>query len=324
MLARDLINLNPLPSNSDMQIASPSVAVCLAAFNGVRWLPEQLYSILSQKNVRVTLFVSVDKSSDRTEDWIDKRSLNDPRIIVLPHGRKFGGAAKNFFRLLSDLDFSEFDYVSFADQDDIWLNDKLSHAHEILKITSASGYSSNVTAFWPDGRLVLIEKSQPQQKWDFLFEAAGPGCTYVMRKDLACAVQAVVRSRWDEVQEVGLHDWFTYAFARANGYRWVIDDIPGMLYRQHENNQVGANAGWRAFVHRADKVLSGWGLAQSALIARLVGIGDDPFVLRWAGGDRLGLLYLALNAGQCRRRVRDKSIFGLSCLLLSVTRRGRR
>jgi rhamnosyltransferase len=304
--------------------ALPKFAVCLAAFNGVRWLPEQLASIMAQTGVSITVIVSVDRSADGTEAWFHQRALVDNRIVLLQHGERFGGGSRNFFRIMREADFSKFDYVSFSDQDDIWLPNKLSHAHELLLSTGADAYSSNVIAFWPGGREVLIEKSQRQVRWDFLFEAAGPGCTYVMRKELACAIQDVVRSRWDEVQEVGLHDWFAYAFARANGYRWVIDDGPGMLYRQHENNQVGVNAGWRAFVHRADKVLSGWGLAQSALIARLVGLNDDPFVLRWAGGGRLGLLYLALHAGQCRRRVRDKFIFALSCLVLSVTWRSRR
>jgi rhamnosyltransferase len=301
--------------------SKPKFSVLLAAFNGKEFLDEQSKSVLSQLGVNVTLFTSIDQSIDGTEAWFDRLAVHDSRVIGLPHGEQFGGAARNFFRLIREVDFSGFDYVSFADQDDIWLPNKLSRAHEVLSSTGADAYSSNVTAFWPDGRMLLIDKSQPQVQWDFLFEAAGPGCTYVMRKELACAIQDVVRSNWGEVQEVGLHDWFAYAFARANGYRWIIDDISGMFYRQHENNQVGVNSGWRAFVHRSAKVLSGWGLSQSALIARLVGLSDDPFVLRWSGGSRLGLLYLALHAGQCRRRLRDKFIFAFSCLVLSVTRR---
>lgn len=296
----------------------PRIAICLAAFNGISWLPEQLDSILMQTDVIATVFGSVDSSSDGSEIWMSQSAKMDSRIVVLPHGEYFGGAAKNFFRLLRDTDFSEFDYISFADQDDIWLPHKLARAHEVLSKTGADAYSSNVTAFWPDGRTALIEKSQPQQRWDFLFEAAGPGCTYVMRKELACALQAVVKNRWAEVQQVGLHDWFAYAFARANGYRWVIDDYAGMLYRQHANNQVGVNKGWRAWRHRARKVLGGWGLAQSALIADLVGLGDDAFVKRWSGGGRAGLLWLACHGGQCRRRGRDKLLFALSCLAMSV------
>lgn len=296
----------------------------MAAFNGIRWLEDQLDSILAQTGVAVTIFVSVDRSTDGTEEFFEARAKIDNRVVLLPHGGRFGGAARNFFRILRDVDLSGFDYVSFADQDDIWLPNKLSRAYNLLLSTGADAYSSNVMAFWPNGRKVLIKKSQQQVRWDFLFEAAGPGCTYVMSKDLACAIQDVLNRHWNEGQDVGLHDWFVYAFARANGYRWVIDNYAGMLYRQHENNQVGVNSGVRAFVHRARKVLSGWGLDQSALIARLVGLGQDPFVMRWSGGDRVGLLWLALHAGQCRRRVHDKIVFGLSCVALCIAGNRRR
>lgn len=290
----------------------------MVVYNGIRWLPEQLETILDQQDVDVTVFVSVDKSTDGSEGWMQHRADHDVRIKVLPNGVRFGGAAPNFFRILHEVDFSEFDYVCFADQDDVWMPDKLCRAHEMLLKTGAAAYSSNVIAFWPDGRKMLIKKSQKQVQWDFLFEAAGPGCTYVMRKELACAIKGVLKSRWVEVQQVGLHDWFVYAYARANGYRWVIDDHAGMLYRQHEKNQVGVNLGWQASLHRARKILNGWGLAQSALIAELVGLGNDPFVKPWSSGSRVGLLWLACHGWHCRRRLRDKLLFTLSCFAMCI------
>ncbi|PZO17836.1 MAG: glycosyl transferase [Burkholderiales bacterium] len=299
----------------------PKIAVCMAAFNGTPWLAEQLNSVFAQTGVLVSIFVSVDQSTDGTEEWFDQRAKDDSRIILLPHGKRFGGAARNFLRIIHEVDFSDFDYVCFADQDDIWMPGKLARAHEVISTLGVDAYSSNVIAFWPDGRKKLIWKSQTQTRWDFLFEAAGPGCTYVIRRELACAIQKLVRERWLDVQNVGLHDWFLYAFARANGYRWVIDSSNGMLYRQHASNQVGVNSGPAAFLHRMRKVLNGWGLRQSALIAELVGLRDNPFVRHWSGGDRLGLLWLAMHARQCRRRTRDKLVFALSCLALSMTRR---
>lgn len=296
----------------------PKVAVCLAAFNGLHWIAEQLDSILAQAYVDVTVFISVDQSTDGTEKWIDQRAVGDKRIIVLPHGQRFGGAARNFFRLLRDVDFSGFDYISFADQDDLWFTDKLKRAHEMLQRTGADGYSSNVTAFWSGGRELLINKSQPQKKWDFLFEAAGPGCTYVMRDALAGAMKVRLCEHWHKAQQVGLHDWFAYAFARANGYKWVIDSQPSMLYRQHAENQVGVNEGWRAFRHRSRKILSGWGFQQSACIAEVVGIGDDPFVASWTKGGRKGLVKLAFQANHCRRKLRDRILFAISCLACCV------
>ena len=296
----------------------PSFAVCLAAYNGMLYVVEQVESILSQTNVDVHVFISVDQSTDGTESLLAQWALSEARLTLLPVGQRFGGAGANFYRLLRDVNISDFDYVSFADQDDIWPPEKLWRAHQVISNAGSDAYSSNVTAFWPDKRQVLIEKSQAQVRWDFLFEAAGPGCTYVMRKELARAIQALLTRRWVDAQHVGLHDWFVYAFARANGYRWVIDDYAGMLYRQHEKNQVGVNRGWKALLHRARKIFSGWGLTQSALIADLVGLGDDPFVRRWSGGSRTGLLWLACHAWQCRRRLRDKLLFALSCLALCV------
>ncbi|WP_372826906.1 glycosyltransferase [Polaromonas sp.] len=303
---------------------TPAFAVCLAAFNGVRWLPEQLDSILAQQHVDVRVFVSVDASSDGTEDWMDQAAMREPRITVLPHGSHFGGAAPNFFRLLRDVDVSGFDYVALADQDDIWFVDKLIRAHQEILRSESDAYSSNVLAFWPSGRRVLIRKAQPQVRWDFLFEAAGPGCTYVIRTGLVQAVQALLHARSEEVQGLGLHDWFLYAFARAKGYRWVIDERAGMLYRQHRHNQVGVNAGWRASIHRVEKVLGGWALGQSVLTARLTGLSEDPFVNRWSDGRVMGLLWLALHAGQCRRRPRDRMIFALSCVALCFVGNRRR
>ena len=308
---------------TDCNLAMPKIAILLAAYNGMQWIEAQLHSILDQKNVSLKVFISVDLSTDGTLAWCRAMALRHACVEVLPPGERFGGAAPNFFRLIRDVDLSNFDYVGLADQDDVWLPDKLFRAHRMLSKTGADAYSSNVTAFWADGRQLLIRKSQKPVRWDFLFEAAGPGCTYVMRKDLACAFQAVIRRREFEVRRVGLHDWFVYAYARANGYRWVIDDHAGLLYRQHEENQVGVNIGWRASLHRARKILGGWGLSQSALIAELVGLGNDPFVRLWSNGSRVGLLSLLLHAWQCRRRLRDKVLFALSCaaLLMAGKRR---
>ena len=294
----------------------PKVAICLAAFNGKRWIAEQIDSIIAQSGVAVTIYISVDVSSDGTEDWVDAYANDDSRIIVLAHGKNFGGAARNFFRILHEVDFLDFDYVSFADQDDIWLPNKLLRAHEVISTTNADAYSSNVMAFWSNGSQVLIKKSQQQVKWDFLFEAAGPGCTYVFKKELIVRFQYLLNGHFDDVQKVSLHDWLLYAYARANGFHWVIDDRAEMLYRQHDKNQMGINMGLAAISNRFNKVMDGWLLTQSKQIASLVGLGECSFVKLWSDGSIIGLLKLALNAFQCRRRLRDKFAFSLLCLIL--------
>lgn len=301
-----------------MSAQVPRVAVCLAAYNGMLWLPAQIKSIQEQVDVDVAIFVSVDLSTDDTMAYALSLAQKNQYITVLPYGMRFGGAAGNFFRLLSDVDFSNFNYIAFADQDDIWYPDKMIRAVNMLQTHQSDGYSSNVTAFWDDGRRFIINKAQPQTKWDFLFESAGPGCTFVMRPGLVHAVKACIALNHHAISGVGLHDWFVYAFARANGFKWFIDDYSGLLYRQHAHNQVGVNRGLRAYFFRASKVLTGWGLNQSLLIARLIGLSGNPFVVKWAGGGAGGLLWLAFRARECRRRSRDQIFFAISCLVLAV------
>ena len=295
-------------------------AVLLAVFNGTPFLRDQLNSILQQKGVDVEIFVSVDSSADGSEEWVDQFALADPCIHVLPHGQIFGGAAPNFFRLMRDVSFDSFDYVCFADQDDIWLPQKLLRAAQTLggDESSFKAYSSNAIAFWEDGRAALIKKSQAQTRWDYLFEAAGPGCTYVLKTDLAKEIQHLVIRDQARINKIGLHDWFIYAYTRSKGYRWAIDDQAFIRYRQHSNNQVGMNSGLKAFMHRARKVSSGWALGQSVLIARIIGMENVPFVKRWILGKPWGLLCLSCSFWSCRRRVRDKFLFLLTCLFLAM------
>lgn len=300
------------------RIKIPSVLVLIAAYNGLRWLPEQVESILNQESVRVKLLISVDVSVDGTEQWVDEFALSDDRVTVLPHGMRFGGAAPNFFRLLREADLSDVDFVSLADQDDVWMPSKLNRAVEILHKTNADAYSSDAIALWLDGRQSHVRKSQAQVEWDFLFEAAGPGCTYVMRTALAKKLQIELRNHAEHSNQIELHDWFIYAYARTHQCCWVIDGQALILYRQHEHNQVGVNQGIEGFLYRYRKVQSGWAINQAILIADLIGVKNTVFVQRHLNKSRLGFLRLAFCARQCRRRLRDQFVFALMCLLLAI------
>ncbi|AVX90392.1 MULTISPECIES: glycosyltransferase [Pseudomonas] len=301
-----------------MPVRHPKVAVLLAAFNGMQWIKEQLASILEQTGVDVTVYISIDPSTDGTEAWCIEFAAIYPRAVVLPSAGSFGGASRNFFRLIRDVNFDKYDFVAFADQDDVWGRDKLQRACETLDAQNIDGYSSNVVAFWSSGKTHLIDKAQPQVAWDYLFEAAGPGCTYVLGHTLANELKAAVCADWDKVQEVSLHDWYCYAFARSNGFRWYTDPIPSMQYRQHESNQVGANIGINSLLMRYKSIHDGWWFSQVQLIAELVGKHEDPFVQPWFRFGRRQLMRLSFHAWKCRRRVRDKVFFFLICWATAI------
>lgn len=292
----------------------PKVAVLLAAYNGMEWIEQQLVSICAQDYVSVSVYISVDPSVDGTEAWCAEFARTNRNVHLLPQAGPYSGAARNFFRLIRDVDLSGYDYVSFADQDDIWYLDKLRRAVDTLHSGSYEGYSSNVIAFWSNGHRMLVDKAQPQVEWDYLFEAAGPGCTYVLKTELATAFKSLIVSEWEKVQEVALHDWFCYAFARSQGLRWFIDPVPGMDYRQHASNQVGVNSGFVSAITRLNRIMDGWWFTQIRLIASLLKI-TKPSIVKDCEVNRFWtVVKFTLAISKCRRRVRDRLALLVVCL----------
>ncbi|RZN98796.1 glycosyltransferase [Pseudomonas moorei] len=283
------------------------------------WIEQQINSILGQVSVDVTIYISIDPSTDGTEQWCASLCAINSNVVLLPSAGSYGGAGKNFYRLIRDVNFGEFDFIAFADQDDIWLQDKLKRATRFLQSGVCDAYSSNVTAFWPDGTTHVLNKAQPQVTWDYLFEAAGPGCTYVFSKRLASQLKRVLYDNWDVIQSITLHDWFCYGYARANGYQWFIDSEPGVLYRQHANNQVGANVGLKSLLSRFRVIKSGWWFQQIALMVEILDKSEDVFVKKWIKLGFFQLLYLATQAHRCRRRYRDKMLFVVICLVSAIS-----
>ena len=148
-------------SNEKGAIVNPNIAVLLAAYNGIEWVQEQIDSILDQINVNVDIYISVDYSNDGTYEICKSYANKKKSIHVLPYGDKFGGAAKNFFRLIKDVNIQEYDFIAFSDQDDIWDKRKLSRAVQSITKYSLSAVSSDVVAFWYNGKEKYI-KNQKQ------------------------------------------------------------------------------------------------------------------------------------------------------------------
>ena len=182
------------------------VAILLATHNGVRWIAEQVNSILEQQGVDIKLIISDDNSTDGTLEWLKAIAEIDDRVTLLCDRGILGSAGKNFYRLILEADISDCDYIALADQDDVWLKNKLRLQVKLLVKYKADGVSSNVVAFWPDGSRGLIYKSEPMRRLDFIFESAGPGCTFLISPWLVTQVKMVLSDLNGEAYKVVLHD----------------------------------------------------------------------------------------------------------------------
>lgn len=237
------------------------IIVLMATFNGGKYVRQQLHTILNQKDVDVLLIIRDDGSTDNTVNICNEIASEDNRVNVVDAVTPTGTPAGNFYKLLMylyEFGFNDFDYIAFADQDDIWMPEKLSAA--ITKIgNDGCAYSSNLMAFSEGGKRVwVVNKFGPQTEIDFIFQGASAGCTYVFKCDALDSIVETLKSIDFEIIKFISHDWLIYAIVRSMGKKWVMDDNSYIFYRQHQNNNYGDKKGWQLMLFKFSLVKSGW------------------------------------------------------------------
>lgn len=271
--------------NYEMSLLEPKfppsnslVAILMATYNGESYLSEQLESIAGQ-NTSWSLFASDDGSSDCTKTLLTSfaSQYSDHDIKIFDGPRR--GFAKNFLSLVCNPDIQA-DFYAYADQDDVWVADKLSRAVKWLEkipLQTPALYCSrtdyvdkdlNHIAFSPD-------YNRPAIFANALVQNIASGNTMVFNQ----AARKLIQDVGKEV-DIPLHDWWTYMLvAGANGIIY-FDRTPSVLYRQHQDNLWGMNAGWKANISRIKKLFEGrfqgWNERHiTALLAASSGLAVD-------------------------------------------------
>lgn len=103
------------------------ISVCIATYNGGKFIRQQLDSILKQLETDDEIIISDDSSSDMTLEII--KLYNDSRIKILA-GNTFRSP---IFNLENALKQAKGDYIFLADQDDIWDDNKIEITLSYLK-----------------------------------------------------------------------------------------------------------------------------------------------------------------------------------------------
>lgn len=95
------------------------ISICMATYNGERYIKEQIDSILPQLEETDEIIISDDGSTDKTIEIV--QSFSDPRVQIHFNSGKHGyvGNFENALRLSSG------DMIFLSDQDDIWEPNKI-------------------------------------------------------------------------------------------------------------------------------------------------------------------------------------------------------
>ena len=227
------------------------INIVMSTYNGEQFLAEQIDSIQQQTFKDWQLLIRDDGSSDQTPEIIKSFVAQDPRIIFInEHDCENLGVVKNFFTLIKH---DKADYYFFSDQDDVWLEDKLE-----TMLAVARQYPDQLPLLVYTDLCVVNQNLQVMNQSMIRSQShhANTELVQELTENTVTGGVAMINhalaEQWRTLDNIIMHDWYLALLAAAIG-KLVYIDQPGELYRQHDNNVLGA----RTFTKRLKTWLSG-------------------------------------------------------------------
>lgn len=231
------------------------VSICMATYQGVKYLDTQLDSILNQTFNNWHLYIRDDGSDDGTKNLIMKYVTNYPdKITDLSNIHGGGNSQKNFLTSLKWITENEkSDFYMLCDQDDFWLPTKIettisravNRSQPILVHTDLTVVDENLEticeSFMQYGRL----NPQKRDLAHLLVQNNVTGCTMLWNRQLNDLIN------YDEGDNILMHDWWIALVAAGHG-EVIFVPKQTMLYRQHKKNVVGAQrvGSWKYVINK--------------------------------------------------------------------------
>lgn len=206
------------------------ISVCIATYNGEKYIYEQLQSILCQLDEFDEVIVSDDGSTDRTIALVE--ALQDTRIRIIHHNKTlqisnhlFDYTTHNFENALKHV---RGDIVFLSDQDDVWFPNKVQVMCESLQTNLLVLSDCKVT----DSNLRVLHNSY------FAMNKSRPG---ILRNIYRNAFLGSCMAFRRELLEIALpfprsmvpHDIWLGLLASLKG-NIFFEHRPLILYRRHD------------------------------------------------------------------------------------------
>lgn len=221
------------------------VNILLSTYNGEQFLAEQIQSIQEQTVQDWKLLIRDDGSSDKTQDIISAFVAQDNRIHwVNQEDTRNLGVIKSFHNLVQQ---EEADVYFFSDQDDIWLPNKLE-----LSLLEAQKYPSDMPLMVYMDLMVVNQELQVLSE-SMIRSQSGHANTELVQELTentvtggVAMINHALAQLWTQTEDILMHDWYLALLATSFG-KLIYVDQPGELYRQHDNNVLGARTWSKRF-----------------------------------------------------------------------------
>lgn len=200
------------------------ISVCIATYNGEKYIKEQIESILFQTIQPNEIIISDDNSTDKTIEIVKK--LDSPLIKIFNNKEK--GIIKNFENALLN---STGDYIFLCDQDDIWKNNKIERVIEKLRIYDLVVHNAEIKEMNTNSNikrtLFEIYKSKSGIVRNFYKNSYVGCCMAFNRKILQKSIPFP--------EKIYMHDVWIGMISEISGKIYFEKEIL-MEYRRHSNN----------------------------------------------------------------------------------------
>ena len=216
------------------------VDILLATYNTkIEYLKQQIDSILNQTYTNINLIISDDNSTKKeVRQILEEYKQKDDRITVYFQENNLG-YIKNFEFLLTK---SDADYISFADHDDVWYENKIEKSIEVLE-------EKNVDLIYCDCKQIdengqVIQESY--LKYKNLPVVNGKNNILIFSRHIAIGCSTVFTKKIKEqmlpfTQSVMAHDWINvYLASKQQGIASIEE--PLFDYRLHTSNEFGGRS----------------------------------------------------------------------------------
>ncbi|HEX6107227.1 MAG TPA: glycosyltransferase family 2 protein [Gemmatimonadales bacterium] len=247
--------------------------VLLSTYNGARYLAEQIESIRGQIWTGWELVVRDDGSTDGTIELVEEFARRDRRIRLWRDGRGNLGPAASFGALLEHAWAGGATYAALADQDDVWMPDKLQRELALLQAHEAAGEPDHPLLVHTDLTVVddrlrtlhpsflrhqRLEHVRTDPLRRLLVQNFVTGCTVVVNRAL---LRAAI-----PVPPVVMHDWWLAQCAAALGTILFLPE-PTVRYRQHGGNALGGRGALRLYADAVRRPAEWWVRGRRGLAA---------------------------------------------------------
>ena len=201
------------------------ISVCVATYNGEKFIREQIDSILCQLSSDDEIIVSDDGSTDGTIVIIN--CIGDKRIRIIEGPRKHSPTF-NFENALKE---AKGDYIFLADQDDVWKTNKVEVCMKWLQkydcvVSDAEVTDSNLNPLYPS--LYAIMQVRQGHIYNTVWKNGYTGCCMAFRRN-------ILEASLPFPKDIPMHDiWIGNVAAYKYNVKFIPDKL--ILFRRHKEN----------------------------------------------------------------------------------------